>query len=329
MNAQTPTNRSMQPRHTLFGRHTAWVATALLAATLAGGCISVSHEKYTMNPDGSGKVAVELVQQLEPGFDMGMGMGGQGGGKDAMARDRVRGILDESKGIDAWTDVSFTIEEVEDNTYLRFAGTAYFSDLGAVRFHEQQTAVRPAWAKDGDEATLTVVFSPDEDEEDEGEDGEQAEEEKEEDDGEAAPPEDPLLKRVQEMEGRRGLRMMQAFMEGMYQELTFEVPGRVGKADGLEKAEDGGLSFVFDGHEAARNLEKLMERDAAALMETIDKMQVEDIRQLDMKMMNDVLGVPVHGQATIDLADEPLFDYEAEVEKAQDGENDMRRKVGL
>ena len=74
MNAQTPTNRSMQPRYTLFGRHTAWVATALLAATLAGGCTSVSHEKYTMNPDGSGKVVVELVQQLEPGFDMGMGM---------------------------------------------------------------------------------------------------------------------------------------------------------------------------------------------------------------------------------------------------------------
>ena len=74
-----------------------------------------TEEEYTLNPDGTGKVRITASYQ---GGDPG------GGLKGPMAK-----TLEESGGIDAWSDFSF---EQTGEGLVQFTGTAYFRDISAV-----------------------------------------------------------------------------------------------------------------------------------------------------------------------------------------------------
>lgn len=77
------------------------------------------HHDFTFNPDGSGRVTVRWSGPAGPGAPS--------------AEDFARSELERAAGVDAWADVR--CEQVDDQ--LVFEGTAWFPDVGALRFHCQ------------------------------------------------------------------------------------------------------------------------------------------------------------------------------------------------
>jgi hypothetical protein len=88
-----------------------------MLAVLLAGCLDVEHH-YALNPDGSGKVTVDarITDWTIDASD-----------KDVQKKlqDAVKGYLDSSRGVDAWTNVTYALE----GDKVHFTGTAYFPDV--------------------------------------------------------------------------------------------------------------------------------------------------------------------------------------------------------
>ncbi len=118
------------------------IAAGLIAISLAGvaGCYESKHE-FTLNPDGSGKVGLEvLVTGGIPFMDDKPAAGQKNLGKDTIGK-----LLGQSKGIDVWKDVGYELNE--DGTGL-IRGTAYFKDVSAVELGKY-SAARVLWRRTG------------------------------------------------------------------------------------------------------------------------------------------------------------------------------------
>lgn len=90
------------------------------ASIILSGCLDV-EQHYTLNPDGSGKVSIDadLTDWTLDASDKDI--------KEKL-RERVKDFIDSTKGIDAWKDVSYTMNEDK----VHFQGTAYFPDITKV-----------------------------------------------------------------------------------------------------------------------------------------------------------------------------------------------------
>jgi len=92
------------------------------AAAFVGGCVETKQD-VTLNPDRSGKARVEIVMSSMP---FAMTPSEDPPDPKVRARQFAKTVLDGSKGVETWTDVSY--EMTEDNR-TRFVGTAYFKDF--------------------------------------------------------------------------------------------------------------------------------------------------------------------------------------------------------
>lgn len=104
------------------------VVVLLLAGLLlpATGCINTKQTVW-LNPDGSGRMALEAVQPLlgtffTPGD-------AEGPPPEEQAREQAAAYLRDAVGVDAWSDVSW---ELTDDFKLRFRATILFPDFSAV-----------------------------------------------------------------------------------------------------------------------------------------------------------------------------------------------------
>ena len=100
----------------------AWILL-IVGVALIAGCVEEKKE-YTINPNGSGKVDCDIV--FAP-FDL--NFGGEETAPKSQIKTEVAKILEESKGVDAWQNISF---ELTDEGKIHFAGTAYFADINKV-----------------------------------------------------------------------------------------------------------------------------------------------------------------------------------------------------
>ncbi len=103
-------------------------AAVLLACLTALGCVE-GTQTFTLNPDGSGKVRIDVV--MVPPIELTPSSSGdrkaEKGKKkdeslDQMLAKQVKGFFD-AKGVDAWADVSASYAL---DGRVKFAGTAYF-----------------------------------------------------------------------------------------------------------------------------------------------------------------------------------------------------------
>jgi hypothetical protein len=97
------------------------VCTIALFSLLFFGCLDV-EQRYTLNPDGSGKVAVD-ARMIEWGLDE----NDENFRNDL--RQKIKGYLEGAEGVDAWRDVTYSFEESK----IHFKGTAYFPDLAKLK----------------------------------------------------------------------------------------------------------------------------------------------------------------------------------------------------
>ncbi len=304
-------------------RPVAGAAVGMLASVLivAIGCAQVSTERYTLNPDGSGKVEVRMARDLEGGAQMDP-FGGMGtdGSTDQRARQEVLKIVRDSEGVDAWTDVSHRVEPVEDKNYLVFEGTAYFPDLNELELTTGNAApVKLDWQRHDDgSATLTIGMDTN-DEADQREDADEQPDAEEID--------DPLIKRLQEAESRQGLRMMQTMVEGFRREMVFNLPAEVAEASGMESHSEREVRFVFDGREIAEAFEELLDKDVEDWAEAFDDLTVQQLRSMDEDVVNRIVGARISARAVIRPDGESLFDYQAEVAEAKQAQRRIERKL--
>lgn len=101
---------------------------ALLLLVFLAGCFEET-QRIVLNPDGSGKTQIEIVRavsipiQGDSDFDV-----------QTVLKETAQAIVEKSKGIDAWKDVSFGYQ---DDGRMYFRGTAYFPALDALKIDSQ------------------------------------------------------------------------------------------------------------------------------------------------------------------------------------------------
>ncbi len=101
----------------------------IILALLTGGCIQI-EEEFSINPDGTGKV--KYVSETNYAFTL----NSDNETEKEKALATVRDILEKSKGVSAWKDVSYKIMG-EDR--IKFTGTAYFKDISKLKIDSKIT----------------------------------------------------------------------------------------------------------------------------------------------------------------------------------------------
>ncbi len=288
------------------------LGTLLAAAAAFVGCIETKQD-FTLNPDGSGKVVVDLLMQ-----DMAAMFGGPDQPDPELTlKQAVRGILDRTAGLDAWSDVTF--DRAADGR-IHFHGTAYFKDfskftLSAGKFQSV------SWAKDDQGGmTLKVENNQNQDKKPEG----------------ATPPAPMTDEQVNErMQTERAkfqqMRPMMEMMLGKVRiDLTFWLPGTVAEVNNLQKGANGSVRMVLEGARMLQVMDELV-ADDNFLRETIKAGgQIGAgggrMGQAANEKMFGSKG-PIKVRVNGDL--KPLFNYDAEVTPAKAAYPGVLEKLGL
>jgi hypothetical protein len=290
-----------------------WTRVGLVCALAlaAGGCFEIK-QVITLNPDGSGKMALDMLTASPGGMMM-------GAGKDAapdanvMAHDAATKLISQSKGVDAWTDVK---HEVAKDGRIHVSGTAYFPDLSKMSVGAGEgTEIK--WTKDGKDMVLEFVMK----EEEEG--------------GKEEPAAKPLsdeevAKALQEKrdEWAKQKPMVSMFMSTLKMDTTILLPGKIAEVNGFEKVDTTGVRVTIDGKKMLAAMDKVTADDKImkdGLKAGKDPMKTPAARQALTEAMLGTKG-PLRAKVS-DL--KPLFDYKAEMEKAKAAQPEMMKKLGM
>ena len=288
------------------------VVTVLAAVVLLAGCLEVKQD-YTLNPDCSGKVIVDLLAQEMP-INVGQA---DAPDPEVLAKQTVRRMLDGADGVDAWADVAYNRT---DDGRTHFKGTAYFKDLSKLKLSIAGLMGATLSKDDKGGLTLLIGGSPEA--------------------AKSPPPAPPKLTQEETDQRIKAQRerfkqmrpMMEMFFAKARVEMSFRLPAAPADVSNLRKDPDGTLRFVLDGGKALLAIDQLMaddeyvrERAAAGPEAGAGK---------NTAWLNDALNeklfgsrAPVRARASGDL--KPLFDYAAEVKAAKDAYPKMMERLGL
>ncbi len=271
------------------------------------GCFETKQE-FTLNPDGSGKVVHSSTFQT-----MDITGGGQGG-TEKQAKAAVAELLNKSKGVDAWRDVS---HEILEDGRIAFRGTAYFRNLSDLDI-PNQTMLEFDWARDGGNGTLTLRAK-------DGPQGRQKPAAK------TAPdnltPQQAAAKIKEARAKYQQMKPMMAMIMGaMKHEVVFHLPGRAGKSTAFQK-EGGALSLAFDGAKMLGAMDALI-NDDTWMARNSGVMDPEAGPPMDEEMSKLLFGEKGPVQASVTGLGEAAFDYEAEVAVAREEFAALRQELG-
>ncbi|MFW6133556.1 MAG: hypothetical protein ACOC8F_06630 [Planctomycetota bacterium] len=294
------------------------LALSLIACGLVAlaGCWQTEHV-MTLNPDGSGKVAFQIVTAV-PVNPMGASQGKIADPEQA-ARRAVEKMLADADGVEAWSDVAYAIRE---DGRIRLSGTAYFADYAELELPGGKMPI--TWEEDDGGMVLSLDIQPPEmggpvsinpadappagGEDLDGEELDQA----------------ILAQRMQYQQARP---LMVAMLTSMTSEVTFRLPGELAEHSGFTKT-DAGLNVAWEGKTLLKAMDATM-ADKNKVAELVreggaagQSVMAEEIRQA-------VLGTdePLRARVTGDL--KPTFDYAAELENAKENQKAMLEKLGI
>jgi hypothetical protein len=253
---------------------------------------------FTVNPDGSGKVAIEIVM---PPFAAAPDQPGA----VALVRQRAGVIVQKAAWAETWTDIAFA--ETEGGG-ARFKGTAYFKDLAAVGIG-WALIKGMTWSKDAaGDITLSLNLR------------------------DSPPPLAKLPQLTNEQIAQRIVLARQAYaqMRGfvspsplarMKMCLVYRLPGKLAAASGFEKAADGSVQWTMDPDK------EQLAADAAMANDDFVKSCILLGKQPDLEAREK--GVRTVRTARLTGEMKPPFDYQAEVKAAQEAYPKMMEKSGL
>lgn len=298
------------------------LAAVALAALGLSGCVD-GEQTFTLNPDGGGKVRIDVVM-APPGFlDIGPPA------KDGLTVDAMRlkslGAVLRGKGVAAWKDVSAGF--APDGRF-KFAGTAYFDQLAAFEIKELGVGERNLALEPAPGGGL--VFAPKR----RGPGGSPVPE-----------PEGPftgpgrktaaeyarmpdaeldrhiLADRVQFQAARP---LYRAFLGGVKLKNTFLLPGAAKDVVGYT-ADGAKLTRVMDGDKVLAAMDKMFGLSDAELRPLFRKAGA--LEAMVREAVGDLGGEK--GKALVPAPGGPQFDYAAEVRAARAAYPALRKALGL
>lgn len=260
---------------------------------LAISCIE-SSKHYILNPDGSGKVMVEIKTASF-----------QGQGAQSI-KDHLKDMLQGSSGVDVWTDVS--AQSLEDGR-VHFKGTAYFKNIADVKIkNADDFAVK---LEDVDNQTKRLVLSN-----------------KEEKKTKMESRHEEMTLQEQRSKYAQMKPMLAAFLATMKTDIIVDVPGTVKQTTNFRRDKNR-VTLNFQGDKMMAALDELM-ADDVWLAEQVK--QGKDIQASSPS--GDALNEKLFGEkgpvlATFTVSSKNAFDYVKEVEKAKSVYESMLAGLGL
>jgi hypothetical protein len=279
-------------------------AAGLSVAVLLTGCFDTKQD-FTLNPDGSGKVVHQSTFQ---GMDLDLG-GAKPDPQQALL-DAVRKVLEESKGVDAWRDVTY--KRVDDQ-HVFFRGTAYFKDLSKLDI-PNQTLLDFEWQKQAG-GKLILSLRTNKDEADAG----LTVQKKPASTAKLSPADQAAKIKEDRAKYEEGKPMMAAILGSMKQEALFHLPGKVSQSANFQTDPSGALKINFSGAKLLEAMDKLVSDDAW-MLKNGDSGVMGDPGQkpgMDEDMNGMLFGTKAPVEAVITGPTAPLFDYAAEVAAAK------------
>ncbi len=263
-----------------------------LLTSFTFGCYEVQRH-YIINPDGSGKVLIDAKLSSLMGDDPGKA-----------AREAVKGILKETRGVEAWSDVDFSA--LEDGR-VQFKGTAYFKDVSRIKLQNLDDFRVSLDHESGGGLVIRI-------------DQEQKAKKKEK----------ARQSTMQEQRSRyqQMKPMLAAMLATMKSELTFQFPGTVVYAVNL-KPVSGYYGLRFDGTALMAAVDALMQNDEWLQRRIQQNLDIQDDSPLGEDINERLFGQK--GPIEVRLAGpfQDLFNYSSEVEKARNGYETMLERIGL
>ena len=290
----------------------AWILLIVGVAVIAG-CVEEKKE-YTINPDGSGKVDCDIVYA-----PFNLNLGGEEAAPKSQIKTEVEKILKESKGVDAWQNVSF---ELTDEGKIHFVGTAYFADINKVKiksggFNSKQDMF---FSRDGS-GRITIEIKNDSDSEDSGAKAKEAEK----------LTEAELSQKVKEMrlQYNKSKPMMMGILGTLKSERVFHLPGRIEGVSNFKKVDSSTVKLTLEGPKMLAAMDKVM---------TDDKLLAQQVRA-GKNPMQSGLGDELRGNEMLYGPRAPvrvvagdakeLFDYKTEVATAKANYKAMLKGLGF
>jgi len=282
------------------------IATVLLslASVMLVGCFDTRQE-IILNSDGRGKAIIESTFAQT---DL-LSVTENTSLRDRSANHYVRGLLEESSGIEAWRDVSIT--EMEDGR-ISFRGTAYFRDLSLLKSAFcSMTKFKFAKDKNG---LITLTLAPDTSNPRSS----------------AAASYDHLTPDTighQRKLFRAAKPMLTAMLSSMKCETTFRFAGRITRVSNFEQRSPQELRHRFDGERVLDALEQL-------LSPAFSNQVFAAISSTNATTSNFLVNEILHGQrgpimAVIAPGEAMAFDYDAEVAASRESFRPVAKSLGL
>ena len=285
------------------------LATCFLV--LAAGCLE-TEEEYTLNPDGSGKVTIKAIMRS---VDM---MGSQKAGTEREMKSAVKKILGESKGVEAWKDVSY--KRLDDGR-IYFEGTAYFADVSKLKLKFGDTSrdmLTPSFKKGPGGETLFEL---------EGGEGTKS--------SRKDPPEKLTDEDVdREIKAARAQYqqmkpMMSAFFKDLKVKNRYHLPGTPEKVSNFKKAADGALEVILEGEKLLKAFDKRLTDDDWCKKQVKAGRNLLEEEGISSELNEDIFGEKGPVQAVLKGELKPLFDYKTEVEAAKIAFPEMVKKLDI
>lgn len=278
---------------------------AIFALLLSFGCFE-SEEEYVINPDGSGKVEVKAL--LQP-VDI---MSGSKPNPEREMKNAVKRLLEDSTGVDAWTDVSFKKAEGDR---IEIRATAYFKDLSKLKlqFGSVSSDLRPSLLKRDDGSMVLELKG-----------GKKREPEP------AGMSEEEIEKKVKADKARyqQMKPMLSGFASTLKQAFTFQLPGELKECSNFAKSEDDSLRLSIEGARILAVVDKLMEDEEWLKNLAKSGKSLQDT-PLDDSVNEKLFGEKGPVRALFAGEMKPLFDYASEVAAARKSYQKMLKELGL
>ncbi len=277
------------------------IPALIVVALSTVGCIDLEQE-YTLNPDGSGKVAVRWVgSPVELGSDK---------GADARAKSILKDEVTKCEGVDTWKDVSC---KARDDGKFEFRGTAYFKDFGQLKLHNSGFSM--GGLKSSKDAAGNLVLVNDS--------------EKESAPAKALSEEEAKKKLKEERaQYQQGKKMLEMMLADLKVSTKINLPGRVGQASNFKKDGDTAVRLAFEGKAFMKVLDELIMNDEW-MLRIVRTGGLQDAGPGDEALCEKLFGEkgPVRAVTAGELR--PRFDYESEAAPARKAWAEVAPTLGV
>jgi hypothetical protein len=272
------------------------------------GCFD-TKEDFTLNPDGSGKVTIESVFapfQLDMNDD-------DKKTPDQKLQGAIKDVLDNAKGVAAWRDVSY---KMQDDGRVWFKGTAYFADLSRVEF-QNIAAMNFTLQKTNGGLVLESQMN---NKNDQGKnlapaklsDAEMAAKTKE--------------SRASYQSSRP---MMVGFFATLHQQAVFHLPGAASEVSNFKTTPAGDLQINFDGTNMLAAMDALTTSDDWWRKQlAVSGNVMQDGVSMDDELNEKLFGQKAPVRAFITGGGAEKFDYATEVAAAKKEYAALQKKLG-